>query len=187
MNGKIYVVIFKNKIFEFNNWDDCKKFIEDKNDVRFKSFLDKNEAKKFIDANVKKSVSLKDVPVIYPFGFLFKKDNKNVASYSYIIEYNDKILYKETKFNNKPDSNYPVELYSIIEALELLIENKYSHCIIAYNFLGVEMWANGSWTPKSKPIERYVKQINSLKEKINLDCMQVSKELILEKRQKKEK
>ena len=184
MSDKFYVAIYKNKSYVFEQWNECKNFIDNKDDVRFKSFTSMEDAKKFVDANIKKQVSLQNVPIIYPYGFLFEKDGKKVLSYSFIVEFNNDVIFKKTKYNNKPFSNYPAELYSVIEALELLIENHYNHAIIAYNFLGIEMWTNGSWKPKNKNIENYVKKMQTLKSKINYDFLHIDKEIISEKRKR---
>lgn len=184
MSDKFYVAIYKNKSYVFEQWNKCKDFINEKNDVRFKSFTNMEDAKLFIDANIKKQLSLQNIPIIYPYGFSFKKDNKNAVSYSFIVEFNNDIIFKKTKYNNKPYDNYPVELYSILDALDLLINHQYNHAIIAYNFLGIEMWANGSWKPKNKNIENYVIKMQKLKTKINYDFLHIERDVIAEKRKR---
>lgn len=168
---KVYVAIYNNQIFHFDNWSECKLFITGKKNVRFRSFTDGNEMKLFIDNNVKKEVAydIEDVLYAYIKGD-FTDSLKERGVYSLRLVKNGKILYKINKtvtFNKK---DYP-ELYAVKKAVNIALKLKESRIIIIYSFLGIEMWANGSWKPKCESVGDYLFYLQQVRQDIVIDFL----------------
>lgn len=169
---KIYVVIYDNQVFHFERWSECSDFIKGKKNVRFRSFTDENEIKSFVDSNIKKEVAydIEDVLYAYASGG-FADSFKEKGTYSVVLIKNGKILFKTSRtIRLKNGKDYP-ELYAVKKAIDLAIGLKEPRVIIVYSFLGVEMWANGSWRPKCEAVSSYLTYLQKVKQNIVIDFL----------------
>ncbi|PWJ12855.1 hypothetical protein [[Clostridium] innocuum] len=173
---KKYITIYKNKVFTFNTWGDCNKYISSKKGIKYKGFdyNDKEGMRCFIEQNVKKTVkdNLPNVCYILPYGKLYEGDKNALVIYSYSIIKNNSVLKSSTDFDVIPTSesykNFG-ELNAIIAALEDILSLNESRVIIYHRFLGIEMWANKCWKAKNKHVERYQSIIESVGKRIVID------------------
>lgn len=183
MEKKFYVVIFENEIHQFNDWPSCKTFVTGKPNIKYKGFTDKLEAKKFIDNNVKQPIpfDLNDVLYAYVDGSRFiQKDESIIYSYGLCAVMNNTIVHEESGMacDKEVAKMYQIggELTGALKGVEFAIERGEKRVIIVYDYFGVEMWANGSWSvEKQSPfVKSYVSKINGYKTKINIDFVHVN-------------
>lgn len=183
MERKFYVVIFQNEIHQFTDWPSCKAFVDGKPNIKYKGFTDKMEAKKFIDNNVKQPISftLNDVLYAYIDGSrLVKKDGTIIYSYGLCAVLNGQIIHEECGMacDENVAKMYQIggELTGAIKGVEYALKQGEKRVIIVYDYFGVEMWANGSWSvEKQGPfIREYVDKMNQFKKKINIDFVHVN-------------
>lgn len=190
--GKTYVAIYQNQVYTFDNWGDCKTFVEDKGDnVRFKSFVDEIDIKAFVDQNIKKNLDnhLKDVLYAYVYGMRYTINKEYIHGWSYLLVRNGQKEFENAGLGN--DSKIAVryhvngEIAGVINAIEYAMANQEKRIIIYYQFLGIEMWANGSWKPKKEEYINYTKFIKEAKKKIAIDFIPVNQENFWYKQTKK--
>ena len=167
--NKIYVAIKDGKVYRFEKWKDCYEFVGDDHSIKFKSFVNEEEAQQFINKNIHRY--LKDADdVLYCF------IHPNVTSTS--IKFDD-TAYKLVR-NNVTEQEVPFgplykedfisrELKSVLHAVKEAIANNEERIVIAYQNPGVEMWANGSWQAKKDITRKYIDEISELGKKINID------------------
>lgn len=183
MEKKFYVVIFQNEIYEFTDWPTCKSFVEGKQNVKYKGFTDKMEAKKFIDNNVKQPISftLNDVLYAYIDGSrLIQKNGEIIYSYGLCAVLNGQIVHESCGMacDKEVAKMYQIggELTGALKGVEFALSRGEKRVIIVYDYFGVEMWANGSWNVDKQNdfVKAYVSKMNELKKKINIDFVHVN-------------
>lgn len=183
MGSKFYVAIYENEISEYSNWDECKKFVEGKKNIKYKGFTNELEAKKFIDSNVKPVIpfTLTDVLYVYVDGSRYVQPNKEIIySYGLCAVKNNKIIHESngTACDKEVAKMYQIggELTGALKGVEYAISLGEKRVIIVYDYFGVEMWANGSWSvDKQNPfVKDYVKQMTNFMKEINIDFVHVN-------------
>lgn len=183
MGRKFYVAIFENSVEEFQSWDECKSFVEGKKNIKYKGFTDALEAKKFIDSNVKPEIpfTLTDVLYAYVDGSRFvQPDGGIIYSYGLCAVKNSRIIHESngTASDKEVAKMYQIggELTGALEGVKYAITQGEKRVVIVYDYFGVEMWANGSWSvDKQNPfVQDYVKQMNKFKQEINIDFVHVN-------------
>lgn len=96
--------------------------------------------------------------------------NKNTkySGWAYLIENNNIIEKNNGKVFDKWGSrNVTGELIAVTEALEKLITLYSIEINIYYDYLGIEMWANGKWKANKTVPFWYKNKINAMKELYN--------------------
>lgn len=181
MAKKVYIVIYENKDYEFDNWGDCKAFIEGKKNVIYRGFTAMEEAQDFIVKNIKKVLpfNLKDVAYAYVDGSVSKLNNGDkVYGYGLCVIKNGEVLYEDcgASADKETAESYQIggELLGALKGVEHAISRGEERIIVVYDYMGIEMWANGTWQPKKKFVEEYVKQMQKYMNQINVDFIHVN-------------
>lgn len=183
MERKFYVAIFENEVYEFNNWPACKEFVEGKKNIKYKGFTDKMEAKAFIDNNIKQPIpfTLSDVLYAYVDGSrLVQSNGEIIYSYGLCAVLNGSIIHEEGGMacDKEVAKMYQIggELTGALKGVEFAMSRGEKRVVIVYDYFGVEMWANGSWSvDKQTPfVKNYVAKMNKYKARINIDFVHVN-------------
>ena len=183
MERKFYVAIFENEVFEFTTWPECKEFVEGKKNIKYKGFTDKMVAKTFIDSNVKPPIpfTLTDVLYAYVDGSRLVQDNGDIIySYGLCAVKNGNIIHEESGMacDKEVAKMYQIggELTGALKGVEFAMGQNEKRVVIVYDYFGVEMWANGSWSvEKQTPfVKEYVKKMSDYHERINIDFVHVN-------------
>lgn len=66
------------------------------------------------------------------------------------------------------------ELAAAIFAIEYAIKNQYDEIILRFDYLGVEAWPQGQWTPKKTYTKAYVGYIKQARQFIKITFQKVS-------------
>lgn len=183
MERKFYVAIYENEVYEFDAWTPCKLFVESKRNIKYKGFTSKMDAKAFIDNNVKQPIpfTLTDVLYAYVDGSRFVHANGEIVySYGLCAVQNGLIVHEENGMacDKEVAKMYQVggELTGALKGVEFALSRGEKRVIIVYDYFGVEMWANGSWSvDKQTPfVKDYVAKMKAYHEKINIDFVHVN-------------
>lgn len=201
---KKYVVLYENKVYEYDVWSACKAFIEGKKNVKYKSFDNALSMKEYIDKNIKKNIDpdLNDVVYAFVQGAALPKDASiPFTTYGAVLTLNGNIIKTLSgsveRIPNLQDF-LPGELTAALFAIQYAIQRGYPRIIVVYNYLGTEMYANHSWRPKNTYYANYIKLCDESRKSINIDylaldrsrqdlCAFEKKAYILAKQQLKQK
>lgn len=181
-NTKRYVAIYQNEVYTFDKWKDCQAFVADKKDIKFKGFTDDMDIKKFIDDNIKKviNVDMKDTLYAYVYGMRYNYKDDYLFGWSYTLLRNHQIIYSSSGIGDdcKIVRRYKTtgEIAAIMNAIEYALSQNEKRIIILFDFLGAEMWANGSWKPKTEDISNYVEFMQQAKKRMAIDFVKVNKQ-----------
>lgn len=176
---KTYVAIYNNQVHKFDTWADCKKYIQDKESVKYKSFTDPIAIKQFIDGNIKKNISTHLPDVLYAFvrgSYTTLKDtDAKYYNYGAAMVINDAVCHCISGSIEPSVEALPGELMATLKAIQYAIKRKEPRIIIVYSFLGTEMYANRTWIPKKDVYSAYINQIDQYRKAINIDFLPVDK------------
>lgn len=181
MAKKIYIAIYENKNYEFETWGECKDFIDGKKNVIYRGFTTIEDAQEFILKNIKKVLpfDMKDVMYAYVDGSLSKLDTgEKIYGYGLCVIKNGNILYEDcgASVDQETAESYQIggELLGALKGVEYAISKGEGRVIIVYDYMGIEMWANGTWIPKKRFVEEYVKKMQKYMNQINIDFIHVN-------------
>lgn len=109
---------------------------------------------------------------IYVDGSYCKLENINGVG-CVMVEGNEEIhsISKQTKGNNQ--WNVGAEIESALTAVNWAIDNGYEAVIINYDYLGIEMWATGSWNANNPITSSYARKMRELAQQINISFNKV--------------
>lgn len=78
---------------------------------------------------------------------------------------------KQTKGNDL--WNVGAEIESALTAVNWAIDNGYKEVVINYDYLGIEMWVNGSWNANNHITASYARKMRELKQQIQINFIKV--------------
>ena len=182
MPKKIYIAIYENKDYKFETWTECKEFVENKKNIIYRGFTNTQDAQEFIFKNIKRDIpfDLKDVLYMYVDGSFGYQKNDKVYGWGICGVKNEKVIYQNCGADKEADAlksnQIAGELKAALIAIEDAIKMNEPRVILVYDYMGIEMWANGSWKPKEdKPfVLDYVKKIKSFSKRINIDFKHIN-------------
>ena len=200
---KCYATVASNKESHiFLNWEDCQNYIRGKSNIKYKSFLDINVAKSWIDKSIsnldldnikadvekhktKNIVRNKNDYLIYVDGSY--KEISIYAGWAYVVLQNESIICQDSGVSNKPaiSRNIDGELLATIKAVKWIDHYSFNqkrkiNIIIHYDYFGIEKWVTGEWKAKSEISNKYKSSMAALMMKIkqekplvNIDFLKV--------------
>ncbi|WP_415335225.1 viroplasmin family protein [Clostridium perfringens] len=147
-------------------WTECQKEVIGCKGAKYKSFVSKEEAEKFISIHenggsfeeVKGNEEVKDDLIyIYVDGsFMVSKEN---YSYGFLVVKNDEILYEDNGVGYDKEAialrNVSGEVEGAMKAIEYAIENGYKDIVLCYDYQGIESWALGTWKRNNRITQNY--------------------------------
>lgn len=174
MNKKYYAVRKGFKVGIFDNWEECKQSVQKYSSAEYKSFKRYEDAVKFIngeeDNNTITDTDIAESYKVYCDGSCNR--DKHIYSYgSVILNPNDEVIvrmyqgYENNEFAQF--ANIAGECFGVLESLEYCKEHNISKVIIYHDYLGVKMWALGSWQTNSAISKYYSDKIKEYRELID--------------------
>ena len=165
----------------YETWDECKKNIMKFPGAEYKKFTTKEEAEEFLNSEKIEldEVSLDDIDI---YSFVDGSFNSKTGIYGYGGFLIDKSSGEEKKYiiqgsgSDKEMAtmrNIAGEILGSRAAIEKAIELNLKEIVIFYDYMGIEMWANGLWERKKSGTKEYYEYCQSIKDKIKLHFVKV--------------
>ena len=192
MAGKYYVVKVGKEPGIYQSWDKCKAMVHGYPGAVYKSFKTLTEAEAFLGNAAEATASKRDakasiksksdteavdkVPDIYAF----VDGSYNVATkvYGYggfLIHHGAKEVLQGSGEEEEMASmrNVAGEVLGSMAAIERAVELGLPEITIYYDYMGIEMWADGSWKRNKKGTIAYYDYVNSVRDKIQIHFVKV--------------
>ncbi len=157
----------------YRTWDECKKMVDGYPSAIYKSFPSREEAEAFVMEASSSSASL---PAVYAF----VDGSYNVATKVY--GYGGFLIHdgaKEVLTGSGDDEemasmrNVAGEILGSMAAVKKAIELGLPEVTIYYDYMGIEMWATGSWKRNKAGTIAYYDYMQSVKEQIHVKFVKV--------------
>ena len=177
MGKKFYIVIHQNVATQFYAWRDCKKFIENKKNIRYKGFENEQEGIDFINNNIKRVINIGLPDILYAYVGSYANSDKERYGYGYVTVMNKSLSHenfgeiKKQEYSSITGEDFILvpELTAILKAIEYAIKINEERIVIISGFVGVKMWGDEEWKPKNTHCLEYVRQLKEYKKVINID------------------
>lgn len=181
MAGKYYVVKVGKKPGIYQSWDQCKSMVHGYPGAVYKSFKTLTEAEAFLGsaattAAAGSPVNEEQVPEVYAF----VDGSYNVATkvYGYggfLVHHGAKEVLQGSGDEEEMASmrNVAGEVLGSMAAIERAVELGLSEISIYYDYMGIEMWADGSWKRNKKGTIAYYDYVNSVRDQIQIHFVKV--------------
>lgn len=190
MAGKFYAVRNGIKPGIYLSWDECKKNIDGYSGVVYKSFKTRAEAEGFMTGNKESSESAVSGKAFsgetktpdeldkLPYAFVDGSYNMTTKVYGYGgFLVHDGVREVLQGHDNDPEMasmrNVSGEVGGSIAAIQRAIELGIKELVIYYDYMGIEMWADGSWKRNKKGTIAYHDYIRSVENDIKLHFVKV--------------
>lgn len=176
MAGKFYAVRAGKKAGIYSTWDECKKMVDGYSGAQYKSFKTKKDAEEFMgngSPNVNGATGDIDIYAFVDGSF---NSVTNVYGYGGFLCYEDKKIILEGSGSDAEMAsmrNVAGEVLGSMAAIRKALELGLDHIYIYYDYMGIEMWATGSWKRNKKGTIAYYDYINSIKDKIDIKFVKV--------------
>lgn len=172
----------------YTSWDECKAMVHGFPGAVYKSFKTMEEAKQFMGVSVKvaETAAWEEVlfadrtDVEFPDVYAFVDGSYNVATkvYGYggfLIHDGKKETLQGAGDEEEMSSmrNVAGEVLGSMAAIEKALELGLPEITIYYDYMGIEMWATGSWKCNKKGTIAYYEYVNSVRDKIQIHFVKV--------------
>lgn len=185
MASKVYAVKRGRRSGIYYSWDACKAQVHGFKGAVYKSFPTEAEARAFL-GNVPVTVPAKegqapaaagpDLPEIYAFVDGSYNAGSNVYGYGgFLIHHGKKEILKGAGSDVEMAAmrNVAGEVLGSMAAIARAVELGLPEIAIYYDYMGIEMWADGSWKRNKKGTIAYYDYICSVKDRINISFIKV--------------
>lgn len=171
MASKFYAVKIGTKPGIYNTWDECKACVHGFKGAVYKSFSTYEDAYAFINDNEQSTTSDN-------YAFVDGSFNQATSVYGYggfLVCNNEKHILQGSGNDGELASmrNVAGEILGSMKAVELAIELGLKDLNIYYDYMGIEMWATGSWKRNKEGTIAYHNYMQSIKDKINIKFIKV--------------
>ena len=175
MTKKFYVVRVGRVPGIYETWSECERMVKGYKGAVYKSFLTLAEAKKFMGDNLKAVDNTDDD---MPYAFVDGSYNSVTKVYGYggFLIYNGKKHIIQGSGNDEEMAamrNVAGEVLGSMAAVELAIKLGIPKLDIYYDYMGIEMWATGSWKRNKKGTIAYYNYMQEIKDKIDIRFVKV--------------
>lgn len=190
MAGKYYVVKVGKKPGIYHSWDKCKAMVHGYPGAVYKSFKTLAEAEAFLGNAAELIDSESEAEVPYKSGsaatdkmpdiYAFVDGSYNAATKVY--GYGGFLIHHGTKevlqgSGEEPEMasmrNVAGEVLGSMAAIERAVALGMPEITIYYDYMGIEMWAEGNWKRNKKGTIAYYDYINSVRDKIKIYFVKV--------------
>ena len=157
----------------YESWDECKPNIYEFPGAQFKSFTTKEEAEAYLFR--------KENPASSPFNDYAYVDGsfnpgKNIYGFGVVAVINGQD-YEFQGVGSVPDMiamrNVSGEILGAMSAISLALERGVKEFTIYYDYMGIEMWAEGRWKRNLSGTKQYYNFIQKAKEKIQINFIHI--------------
>lgn len=187
MAAKYYAVKTGKTPGIYMTWDECREMTHGYPGAIYKSFKTLEEAKQFMDdgtgnlaAGRAKSTGTVQSDIEMPENYAFVDGSYNVATHVYgyggfLIHHGQKEVLQGAGDEEEMASmrNVAGEVLGSMAAIEKAVELGLTEITIYYDYMGIEMWATGSWKRNKKGTIAYYDYICSVRDKIEIHFVKV--------------
>lgn len=181
MAGKYYAVRVGKKPGIYDSWDICKSMIDGYPGAVYKSFKTEQEAKNFAgQAGEGGHPKPEDNTKATASDYAFVDGSYNIANKTYgyggfLIHDGKKEILQGSGTDEEMASmrNVAGEVLGSMAAMEKAVELGLPEISIYYDYMGIEMWATGSWKRNKKGTIAYYDYVQSIKDKIQIHFIKV--------------
>lgn len=185
MATKYYAVKVGKKPGIYRTWDECKKMVHGYPGAVYKSFTVLKDAQNFIGISddIPMHAKMDDAQSMECDGseaFAFVDGSFNISTkvygYGGFLKYNgDKILLKGSGSDKDMASmrNVAGEILGSMAAVKKALELGIKKINIYYDYMGIQMWAEGAWKRNKKGTIEYYDFMNSVKKDIEIKFIKV--------------
>ena len=157
-------------------WDDCKAMTSGYPGAVFKSFTNLQEAEAFLAGANSKTLEIQMVKE--PYAFVDGSYNVVTGVYGYggfLIEGSQKHVLQGSGNEEEMASmrNVAGEILGSMTAVEKALELGLKELVIYYDYMGIEMWANGGWKRNKVGTVAYYDFMQGVKEQISITFVKV--------------
>lgn len=178
MAVKYYAVRNGKKPGVYMKWEECKAMVHGFPGAVYKSFPTRAEAERFVqkDAEGQQSGRTKSLPENYAFVDGSYNAPKKIYGYGGFLMHGG---VKEVLQGAGEDAemasmrNVAGEVLGSIAAVEKALELGLRELTIYYDYMGIQMWAEGSWKRNKKGTAAYHDYIASVRDRITLHFVKV--------------
>lgn len=175
--GKIYAVRKGKKPGKYYSWDECKKQVLGFKNAEYASFETEKEADAFLNAEMN-NLDETDISSLETYAFVDGSFNESKKMYGYggfLIHKGEKIILQGSGQDEDMATmrNISGEILGSKAAIEKALDIGLKEITIFYDYMGIEMWANGLWKRNKKGTEAYYDYVQSVKDKIKIHFVKV--------------
>lgn len=158
----------------YRTWDECKKMVDGFPNARYKSFLTLEEAEYFVGEEERET----DTQKLDAYAFVDGSFNVATGVYGYggfLINKGRRYVLQGSGCDAEMASmrNVAGEVLGSTAAIEEAIRQGVPELTIFYDYMGIEMWATGTWKRNKTGTIAYHDFIQSTKDKIKLHFVKV--------------
>lgn len=167
----------------YTTWDACRQMVDGYPGAIYKSFPTAEEAAEFLEdgrATVKAAAAHKQEQSGLPEHYAFVDGSFNVATgvYGYggfLVSQGQRTILQGSGKDPEMASmrNVAGEILGSQAAIELAIAQGLPELTIYYDYLGIEMWATGSWKRNKAETIAYYEYVQSVRDRICLNFVKV--------------
>lgn len=177
MAGKFYAVRRGRKPGIYHSWEQCKSMVDGYAGAVYKSFKTIEEAESFLQGGVSR---MQEKMEAEPENFAFVDGSFNAATGVY--GYGGFLISGGTRYviqgsGEDPEMasmrNVAGEVLGSMAAIEQAITLGLKELTIYYDYMGIEMWATGSWKRNKQGTIAYYNFIQSVKDKLKISFVKV--------------
>ena len=180
MAAKKFYAVKKGKIPGiYFSWEDCKRVVDGYPGPVYRGFATLEEAEAFI-GNSAAAMTKKEAAEGLPENYAFVDGSYNIATKVYgfggfLFHAGEKEILQGSGSEEEMASmrNVAGEILGSMAAIEKALELGLEELTIYYDYMGIEMWANGGWKRNKVGTIRYYDYIQSIKNKITINFVKV--------------
>lgn len=178
MAGKYYAVKVGKVPGIYRSWDKCRAMIHGYPGAVYKSFPTQAEAEAFLGAAAESGGKGVDQQIPEIYAFVDGSYNASTKVYGYggfLIHNGTKEVLKGSGDEAEMASmrNVAGEVLGSMAAIARALELSLPEITIYYDYMGIEMWADGSWKRNKKGTIAYYDYVNSVRDKIKIHFVKV--------------
>ena len=179
MTKKFYVVRVGRVPGIYETWSECERMVKGYKGAVYRSFLTLAEAKKFMGDNLKADDNTDDNTADdMTYAFVDGSYNSVTKVYGYggFLIYNGEKHIIQGSGNDEEMAamrNVAGEVLGSMAAVELAVKLGIPKLDIYYDYMGIEMWATGSWKRNKKGTIAYYNYMQEIKDKIDIRFVKV--------------
>ena len=190
MAAKYYAVKIGKTPGIYMTWDECKAMVHEYPGAVYKSFKTLEEARQFLGDAVGKTTDIASVSdnaaqtmqsnteLLDIYAFVDGSYNVATKVYGYggfLVHNGQKEVLQGAGAEEEMASmrNVAGEVLGSMAAIEKAVQLGLPELTIYYDYMGIEMWATGSWKRNKKGTIAYYEYVNSVRDKIQIHFVKV--------------
>ena len=172
MGTKYYAVKKGRQTGIYQSWDACKAAVHGYPGAVYKSFQNRADAEAFLAP----AEEAEEAPEIYAFVDGSYNAAKKIYGYGgFLVHHGEKEILKGSGTDEEMASmrNVAGEVLGSMAAIAKAVELGLPEVTVYYDYMGIEMWAEGSWKRNKKGTIAYYDYICSVKDRIRIRFVKV--------------